>query len=737
MNSVTLPPEIISLVHHIELNKEGWWEKALQQLILAASWLSSKNISVEEIIDYYRSQFKLNLDPGMIRSLVGSLCSANILVRMPDNRFKISEATLKDFENRLKEAEAIEQKCKRKFFEIMELCCPSLDKEETWQKANKELVLPIIKTMGARTYELLTGTEVSLDRDVAFHNYIKKYPPEVRKSLQVAITMFLNPKDVIVRSYILNYLNSFFLLQAGNLEKDTLETIQKLSNIKPTFSIFVDTNFLFSILELHENPSNEAALMLQDLINQLSEKVNIKLYAIPATIEEARRVLSSNKKQLDQLRLTPNLAEGSLDFGLSGIVQKYFDVVKKKKIPISAESYFDPYIKNLISILKTKGVELFNERVDKYKKDQRVIDDILSQIEFEKQRPSQSAKTYEQWEHDIVLWHFVRDKRPSPLESPLDAVYWIVTVDFRFLGFDAYKKAKLQEPIQTCLHPSTLMQMLQFWVPRNAQFEEAMLSSLRLPFLIQEFDPSAERVTLRIIEALGRYENIGNLPKETITNILMNDALRQKLAAESDITKQVELVREALIEEHRRMEEKHQQAVKKAEQLAEEIDQKDKIIKEMSKKVATLEEKLLTTGHQLESAQNREKELEKRISQLETKERWRIEKQKKQSEIARFVAFWIVIPTIFIALFGFYVSRYFFMGTRFGFWGPAIGIWSFLLIIWICLADKEGQKKSKISDWSAFKLFHKIKNWVLRLFGLLLLGVIGNAIWDNLKKIVP
>ena len=63
MNPVIIPPEIVSLVHHIELNKEGWWEKALQQLILAAVWLSNGNISAQEIIDWAKANMSSHKVP--------------------------------------------------------------------------------------------------------------------------------------------------------------------------------------------------------------------------------------------------------------------------------------------------------------------------------------------------------------------------------------------------------------------------------------------------------------------------------------------------------------------------------------------------------------------------------------------------------------------------------------------------------------------------------------------------
>jgi hypothetical protein len=247
----------------------------------------------------------------------------------------------------------------------------------------------------------------------------------------------LNPKDPAVRSYILNYMNSFFFLEASSLREETLNRISILGATKPIFIVFVDTNFLFSILDLHENPSNEAALLLKELVETISEYVSVKLYVLPITIDEAKKTLIAYQQNLKSLRLTPNLADASHNMGLSGIVQKYIEESRKIFSSLNAELYFDPYIKDLISIIRSKNLEYFNENIDKYKTKQEVVDDILGQMEFEKVRYKTTPKTYEQMEHDMVLYHFARDKRPSRIESPADAKYWIVTVDFRFLGFDS------------------------------------------------------------------------------------------------------------------------------------------------------------------------------------------------------------------------------------------------------------------------------------------------------------
>src|SRR5262249_5300685 len=153
----------------------------------------------------------------------------------------------------------------------------------------------------------------------------------------------------------------------------------------------------------------------------------------------------------------------------------------------------------------------------------------------------------------VVLWYFIRDKRPPHVESPLEATYWVVTVDYHFLGFDAFRRRNSTRQVPICVHPTALIQMLQFWLPRTTEFEQAVLGSLRWPFLFQDFDPQAERVIIRILEALARFENVGDLPREVVANILLDDALRNKLSVERDVEKRVEFVKEALIKQTERI----------------------------------------------------------------------------------------------------------------------------------------------------------------------------------------
>ncbi|MEW6129074.1 MAG: hypothetical protein AB1757_18695 [Acidobacteriota bacterium] len=686
MSQAPLPRELVSLVHYVELNKAGWWDKAIQRLIVASVWLSSNNPTYDEILSGIHTYFQIDIDRARARSQLSTLLSTGVLVSLPGELFKISESFITQFEKDLAEAERIEYEAKKIFTAAIQQHCSSLDPQDAWQKFNEQFLLPLVRDIGANTYNLISGTHTNL-HTIKFEDFLQNYPPEFHKPFRAALNIFLNPKNPDVRSYILRSLNAWFFLEASNLREETLSSLTKMANLRPSFTFFIDTNFLFSVLGLHENPSNEAALLLTQTVKHLTGKVSVKLFVLPPTLDETRRVLTAVELNIKDLRLTPNLAEAALETPLSGMAQKFIRDSLKDNAPPSAELYINPYVRDLITIIRSRGADLYNERLDNYKTDQRVIDDINVALNHQKNLKGKT-KTYEQLEHDIILWHFVQDKRPTRIESPLDAHYWIVTVDYRFMGYDEFKRRGSEENIPICIHPTTLINLLQFWIARTPEFEEALLSSMRLPFLFQEFDPQAERVTIRILEALGRFENVGDIPKETVTAILINEALRQKLSREADAEKDIELVREALVEEYQKASQRLKELSEESEHHKREAlhfktdaDQKQAAIGSLQEMIQTQEEKLLSTDQRLQEEQKVRESLQEKVNQLgevlhltreEYKRRKVILDLKAEKQARR--RLWIYLSFLGLVYLGLAISIYIFTWNVMEPWTYLIGL---------------------------------------------------------------
>jgi VIT1/CCC1 family predicted Fe2+/Mn2+ transporter len=93
-------------------------------------------------------------------------------------------------------------------------------------------------------------------------------------------------------------------------------------------------------------------------------------------------------------------------------------------------------------------------------------------------------------------------------------------------------------------------QLLQFWVPRSAEFDAALVASMRLPFFFSSFDSEAERVTVKILGTLGRFENVDQLPEPTITAVLASQALRQRMVAPLSVEESIAAVESAILAEN-------------------------------------------------------------------------------------------------------------------------------------------------------------------------------------------
>lgn len=550
-NTSLLPEEVVALVHHIELNRSGWWDKVVQRLTLAAVWLSDHPPITQEIKKTLLEEFRLSLSHEKLSAALSALEQQNLLVALGDDKYRIPDTQRAVFEQEVEAAEKVGADACEFFYELAKLHCPSLDAPNVWAAFQSEFLTPLIKEIGANAYHLITGESLRVNQHLVEH-FLKPFESKFHPSLKELITKFLDPKKEEVRAHISRMLHARFCVEAGSLTESAIQKLSETVSKQAKFRIFVDTNFLFSLLELHENPSNAAARELLDLIAQLKSNPKVQLFIVPRTIEEAKTSIAAAKQRLLGIPGGRNFTQAALNVGVSGMTERFLLERQHRGGKLTAEDWFDPYLTDFVAIAQGKGVEFFNESLDQYATQQAVVDDILHIQEHEQRHLDESKrKSYKKVAHDMILWHFVSDQRPAYIESPIDCRDWILTVDYRLIGFDEYKRKNSGSQIPLCLHPTSLIQLLQFWIPRTKEFEEAMLGSMRLPFLFQEFDAEGERTSLRILKGLGRFEGRNDISAQTITSVILNDGLRARLQSNrtEDGEAEIALIRDALVEE--------------------------------------------------------------------------------------------------------------------------------------------------------------------------------------------
>lgn len=100
------------------------------------------------------------------------------------------------------------------------------------------------------------------------------------------------------------------------------------------------------------------------------------------------------------------------------------------------------------------------------------------------------------------------------------------------------------------MHPNDLISMLQFWVPRTQNFENAILGNLRLPFLFKETDSDGEKVSIKILEALSFYSESDDFSSDQIVEMLTNNAIRQKIKPSGTVESNAELIKEEIFKKY-------------------------------------------------------------------------------------------------------------------------------------------------------------------------------------------
>jgi hypothetical protein len=329
-------------------------------------------------------------------------------------------------------------------------------------------------------------------------------------------------------------------------------------------------------------------------------------------------------------------------------------------------------------------------------------------------------------EHDVSLWHHVRDNRPPVGESPLQASTWVVTVDFRFIKFDRFKRRLDRSSVPICVHPTTFVQMLQFWIPRNQEFEEAVVGSLRLPFLFQRFDPKAEQVTVDILQVMSRFSNLKDIDEELATKILVNDALRDRMLRTRDEDTRLELVREVLIDELDELRVELKSAREEAGTLARQAEREKAQSKGTEHELKVRCQETDAARAQLRGEQEKAGGLEDRLKQLEALNASREERDEINKSRRQFLLLGIVAPVCLIVLISVFAGLLITSQSDLPAWVGSLVMLALLLGCWMFAVTRIGANRRYVRDWMPFRLLHGTARFLA--FALIGTGIFGGIV---------
>lgn len=395
-----LPRELRSLIHHVELHRSGWWDRALERLVVVTLWRQAP-ASAEELVTTLAGSLDGRLSRERVEAVIARSEASGAVVETADGRYKTSEEVGRALRQELDGVLTSEDRVRERLVDLAATAGVDADPVQLWEDFERHFMLPLVQEAGARIYDVLTS---GADIDTAVPTYgeiltplCEQYGTEIRSVL----VDFLDPADVDVRSYVLRTLNADFVREAAGLDSAVLDALRVSRGRPDRVRVFLDTNFLFSFLGLHDNPSNEVAGDLVQLIERARSTIKIELFVLPITVEETRRVLREVMVRLNGIVPVRNLAAAARELSSTGLVARYLDAAASQAGGrLTPDDFFGPYESNLVPILRERGVELFNVDLDELRVDQGVIDDLHDQTEVQKRVRKRGPKSYDSNLHD-------------------------------------------------------------------------------------------------------------------------------------------------------------------------------------------------------------------------------------------------------------------------------------------------------------------------------------------------
>jgi hypothetical protein len=736
--------DVIALVQHIELNESGWIDAAQVRAVKFLFWIVSAPATIEQL---YVQRTDVSLDSltkEHISSAVRTLEECGEVVSFPDGVFKLTEAATAVVDAAVSQAGGIEADVKKKVLEVATFSGVRSDGKQgdkLWEQFHGEFVVPFIQEFGARAYELITGVSTDAQNTQFISEFLAKFAPEQRNVLEPMILALLDKHDPGCRTYVLRLLNSYFFYSALSLPDDVVKRAFVKQDKQRSLRLILDTNFLFSLFELHSNPSNEAVSLLLKMIGQLPKSLQIKMYVLPTTIGEFRRSLDNYESQAKAIHASGNIVDAGLRANLSGILQSYLKRVKDSGYKITTREYFEPYHDNIRALLDQFGVSILHGEDEKYSTDQKTIDDTLDQLSFYKQKfinDPKRQKSFDQISHDMVLWHFISDRRPEICDTVFDAEWIGVTIDFGLMAFDSFKRHG--RGIPSMVHPASLVQVLQMLIPNNINLEQTILALMQMPFLFEPFNPEDEKITRRILGTLSRYEGADELTTDTIIDILGNKALRAKIDRSQNQEEEIVFIKDAIVEHAAELERRIQQAEADLKTSADKFEQQERKNKE---RIANIEESRDRIESERQLAQEaaatafREKqELISDIGALKAAEEARKKIDIQRSELQKFLGLFavlVILDAAFIYVISLRWAELIKLGGTFGPWAAiALVVVASFRLYWLYARSLKALENT---------VYHRLLGWAARgSWGLLVfvfLAVISPLIYDISKQDIP
>lgn len=551
--------------------------------------------------------FGLTIPTDQIETALDDLEKQNIISRPGRTNYRLKPAVMEALKQAIGDAQSLEDRVKAVWFEQLEVSQPGLPVEDAW-KVLRAYLQRAFRRHGIQAAALLdpnvdTPAEHEASLTAILHNAIDEHgflDAEMRERAEAAVSEFMaalgtDPDRVKYITQLADAAFNFYTLEVpADLSEHLRQHLHELT-------LFLDTNFLFGILDLHYNTQVQVS---HDLLRAIREhKLPFKLRFHEQTQKEMSSTISHYGSILRSRAWTQSLSRAaSTSRNVSGIEQKFHE--RNAAGQIDVDEFLRPY-EHSDSLLAEKDIKMFRPHAERHE----AQNDLFHEYKVFLEKNGRGDKPYETVMHDAKVLEETKNLRTNAASS-LEAGALLISCDYFLYRFDW--EASRKDGKRACvLLPNMFWQILRPFVPADQNFEKAFAETFALPEF-RAIGSGGSRACSKMLQILATYKEV---PEQTAMKMLANDLLLDRLRSEHDDAKFEEQVEQAFVEENRNLlEEKAalEQELKRQKALAEEEvrkRQEDRAAYEA--KAKELNEGIVDAGQQLDAASRAIKEHEK------------------------------------------------------------------------------------------------------------------------------
>lgn len=698
-------------------------EQTIRQMIAEVFVLYPEDsfTSTKDISEYIANTFSLPIPENEISPIVDAMEEDEVLLRPHGTNYLLEPNFRSKLEESNNEARSLEDRVKQQWLESIVSDYPMLPIEEMWP-ALKVYLKTAFRRHGFQAAALLdptidTGSTYSDSLSSMLTKVIREhFSQEHQESARDVIAKFLadTGKYPDRSLYIAQLADAVFNLCTVTIDPHTTNIVRE--NIEE-LTLFLDTNFLFGILNLHVNPQVSVSNDLLRLTSQHRFPFQLKYHE--ATKAELLASIEYHKRSISGVHWSREMSRiATLSRNIDGVALRFHQC--NAEVGTDVDSFFAPY-RHIDLLLDGHNITIHRSSICWGEEQIQLLRDYERYFE-EQQWELKSEKTMQ---HDVIVLDMVRRLRTTA-PSSLSAGALLMTCDYKLFRFDWWLSRREDRRPCTVL-PHAFWQVLRSITPLDdMDFDKAFAETFAIPEF-RAIGSGAARATSKMMKILAGYRPVPeNAAMRMVANDIFIDSLRAiedeaefQQAVDNELARQNSLLGEeyeALREQNRKERAEREAEAARAEAVLAESERKR--LESEKNEAATIEE-LRTASKAAEEAETRrQRELaeaeEKRQRELaEAEEKLQQElaaaEEKRQRELADATNQTRIISerltTAEMRQRGFIAALLSIIGT--------VGLW-FLF--------------SKLSNWPWFEEFHYRDIFKVAAWGALLITICEKAI---------